>query len=538
MNRSESCETDDTGSGAASGIDRVVLDLRDDPSGATGLVVARQLVRCSPASADLGCDLLGLDETDADALVASVANESWMLGEIPDEVVTIDLRATEPDGRVVIDLTGAPGELSLTSAPSSAADSVLGVLTRTRLDSEPRRLRLHGGAVADPSGRAAVVLGLSGAGKSTLIAHLAHSGLRLINDEQVTLFPDQGVVAGFTRPVAIKPGGTAHLPEVVAATLEETGATMLVTARALGTDHCLSAQPVVTVLPERARDGEDDLPSWELLSPGRAVEALLANNLDLENRPVEGLRAAVWLAEAGPVVRLRYRHAAEACVEVQRLLDEPPARFEERTATVVDHAVGRDLAQLSGVTSGGQTVPPVDYSVSPQVLSVDLGDEVLVYQRATRGVALFNAAGTELWRRLPLEAGLIDPEGLAFVAELVDHGFLIDHSVSTAAVTHQIGDGEFGRAPRLVSRRMRGSVIVFEPSGGFHRLDGATAVVWNHLDSPLSMEDLTEALAAGARDHGEALPEMDALRSEVDRAVAELVVAGLVVSRSAQAASP
>lgn len=522
------------------GVERVVLDLRDAPTGVVGLVVARQVLQCTPASTEQGCDRIGVDGADAEVLVAAVGHEPWLVGEVDDEAVTIDVRGTEDHGRVVLDLTEAGGERSIASTPTAAADRALGILTRARLDREVGRLRLHGGAVADAHGRAVVVLGPSGAGKSTLIAHLAHAGLGLVNDEQVALFPEIGVVAGFTRPVAIKPGGAAHLPPAVASGIRETGATVLITARDLGTAHRLAARPVVTVLPERLHDegeGEGEL-SWEVLAPGHALEALLANNLDLENRPVEGLRAAAWLVNVGPVVRLRYRNAADACIEVQRLLAAPPARPAVPTATVIDHAADAsagDVSDLKAIGAPGGGGPRIggsaaSFAISPEVASVDLGHEVLVYHRSTRAVALLNPAGAQRWRRLPLAEVPGDPEDQAFLKQLVSHGLVTEHQAPSGdATAHGGGYGSavLARGPRLVSRRMRGGVMVTGPTGSFHRLEGSTAVVWNHLDLPRSAELLAEMVAADS--DGGPGADLDAVRTEVIRALAELVDAGLLV---------
>lgn len=520
------------------GAERVVLDLRDAPTGGVGLVVARQVLQCSPASTEHGCHRIGVDGPDAEVLVATLGHEPWLVGEIEDEAVAIDIRDAEDHDRVVLGLSGSGGERAIASTPTAAADRALGVLTRARLDGEVRRLRLHGGAVADAQGRAVVVLGPSGAGKSTLIAHLAHAGLGLVNDEQVALFPEIGVVAGFTRPVAIKPGGAAHLPPAVASAVLETGATSLITARDLGTAHRLAARPVVTVLPERLHnEGEGEL-AWEVLAPGHALEALLANNLDLENRPVEGMRAAAWLVNVGPVVRLRYRNAADACIEVQRLLAAPPARPAISSASVIDHAADASAGDVSdlqafdaqgvgGPRTGGSAA---SFAISPEVVSVDLGREVLVYHRSTRAVALLNETGARHWRRMPLAEVPGDPEDQAFLKQLVGYGLVTERPTPSDEATAQGGGDRFAifaRGPHLVSRRMRGGVMVTGPTGSFHRLDGSAAVVWNHLDRPRSAERLAVMVAADS--DGGPGAELDAVRTEVIRALADLVDAGLLV---------
>jgi serine kinase of HPr protein (carbohydrate metabolism regulator) len=96
---------------------------------------------------------------------------------------------------------------------------------------------LHGGAVATADGATVLVIGPSGTGKSTLVAHLAHAGCELINDEQVSVHVEAGLLGGFTRPIDVKAGGVEHLPPVDGSTSTRDGRGAFVTARQLGTRH-------------------------------------------------------------------------------------------------------------------------------------------------------------------------------------------------------------------------------------------------------------------------------------------------------------
>ncbi|MBK6857942.1 MAG: hypothetical protein IPG97_15720 [Microthrixaceae bacterium] len=91
-------------------------------------------------------------------------------------------------------------------AVESVAVTVLSLVSRRFLDMGPSGT-LHGGAVADPLGRAVLVLAASGTGKSTLVSHLVGQGFDLVNDEQVVLDGVSGMVHSFTRPVVAKVGG-------------------------------------------------------------------------------------------------------------------------------------------------------------------------------------------------------------------------------------------------------------------------------------------------------------------------------------------
>lgn len=302
-----------------------------------------------------------------------------------------------------------------------AADHLLGTITRNRLDEDVQQPRVHGGAVANERG-AVLVLGQSGAGKSTLVAHLAHSGLELLNDEQLTIYDEHGLVAGFTRPVAIKPGGAAFLPGGLhGSLLPEGDFVQLLSATQLGTRHCLTAAPALVVLPERSEkmaertDGVDH----EVLAPAEAVEALIANSLDIANRPVAALEAFAWLATEVPVIRLRYASTRDCAQTVHALLSEPPP--VDRLAWTVRERTGTE-DQPPAPNTGGWL------EASHAALWVEVGEEVVVYNRATRSVLVLNRAGAAVWRMLPnrietLESSM--PAGSAtFVASLIEHGLI------------------------------------------------------------------------------------------------------------------
>ena len=65
------------------------------------------------------------------------------------------------------------------------------------------RLLIHGG-VLEQNGEALVIVGESGAGKSTLSAALCLNGWRLLSDELTIISPEDGLLTGLARPVALK----------------------------------------------------------------------------------------------------------------------------------------------------------------------------------------------------------------------------------------------------------------------------------------------------------------------------------------------
>ncbi|MEI2808653.1 MAG: hypothetical protein V9F00_00130 [Nocardioides sp.] len=302
-----------------------------------------------------------------------------------------------------------------------APDRLLAAITRQRLDDEVCLPRLHGGAVANEHG-AVVVLGESGAGKSTLIAHLAGSGFELVNDEQLTIYRDHGVVAGFTRPVAIKPGGAPFLPPGLEVDLAST-AVQLLSAVDLGTRHRLTARPALVVLPDRTetRSTSDSGFECEVLGPAQAVEALIANSLDIANRPVAALEAFAWLASEVPVVRLRCHNSAVGAQAVRSLLEDLP--LADDMAWAVHRPESSDY--------GPQALRcPGELTVSEDTRWVEIGEDVVVYHQETRSVTTLNRPGAALWRALPgsrVQLGIeASPEIREFVAELIENRLIED----------------------------------------------------------------------------------------------------------------
>lgn len=340
-----------------------------------------------------------------------------------DQLVDVELRIAPGGGDRVEVAINVVGELALGPERWPAVevgDRLLGLLTRLWLDADRVHPRMHGGAVVDDGGGALVVLGASGAGKSTLIAHLAASGLGLLNDEQVAVHRDLGVVAGFARPVAIKRGGLGHLPAGVAPVLRDGQQVALVTAAQLGTRHVLTGRPSVVVLPERDDTADATDVAWRQLSPGEAVVALCENNLDLEDRPVRALDDFAWLASVAPVVRLRYRDAADAVDTVRGLLAEPPEPSSFEWSVSVEPAAGE----------GPQPGPGMARR-APGSHTVVLGAEAVVLDPTLRTTVHLDAAGAERWASLPLPLPLpLASDGEPFAAELVELGLAVVEPVS------------------------------------------------------------------------------------------------------------
>lgn len=409
----------------------LILGVGDGPNGE--LVATRQILAIEDHDTGLGAALvhqLAITDTEAEEVFATGA---------PREVIDIGsaravLRTATPP-MVQVDLTMIPitgGTTTHLWPASDLPDRLLGLLTRARLDQDISRPRLHGGALVDADGHAVLLLGRSNAGKSTLAAHLAAAGLQVINDEQVALYADAGLTAGFTRPIALKRAGVDHLPAGVETSMAADQSAVLVPTAALGSVHRLTGRPALVVLPTRnaGADGKEGV-SWEKVNPQEALEELCANNLDLVTRPAEGLKAFAWLVASAPMIRLHYRDAADVVSPLLDLLSEPP------TIAAISWSVDEETKQSEGTGPGGGSVgtgqgsePGLAIRRRAGLVTVHLGEEAVVFDPSSRHVARLNPAATTVWDSLPWplqDDGFVAtaPEELeAFLDELFELGFV------------------------------------------------------------------------------------------------------------------
>ena len=57
-------------------------------------------------------------------------------------------------------------------------------------------------------------------------------------------------------------------------------------------------------------------------------------------------------------------------------------------------------------------------------------------------------------------------------------------------------DPRFRRRDGCPSRWFRGSVLVADPSGAFHAVDGASALAWDGLDRPGTVDEVAARIGA------------------------------------------
>ncbi len=131
---------------------------------------------------------------------------------------------------------------------------------------------VHAGVVA-VNGGAIVLPGPSFCGKTTLVTAMLELGASYYSDEYAVLDPE-GQVHPYPRPLSIRgqhgePGVDRDARDVGAAVGDRPAAARLVA--------------VVLYRPDRS-------PSWERISPGRAVAAVLANTIPAQARPHQSLR--------------------------------------------------------------------------------------------------------------------------------------------------------------------------------------------------------------------------------------------------------
>jgi energy-coupling factor transporter ATP-binding protein EcfA2 len=443
--------------------------------------------------------LLGLGPEAADEVIATEASRGMLEPAIDGATFRVRLSAgdgaaTGSESRIQIDVTvepraaGAPasiGRLAASARRDAVADRVLSLITRLWLDGNPSWSHLHGGALCDEAGSAVLVLGRSGAGKSTLVANLAASGLSLLTDEQISAHPAQALVAGFTRPVSVKPGGGAHLPRPISDRLNGSAHTVLVTAADLGSRHLVAGRPVLIVLPERV-DGA--IPSWDLVTDAHeALELLAVNNLDLARDPALALDSFAWLATSVPVVRLVYGEACDAVPVIRDLVASPP-RIPGTPWLVKECRPIRTPSECSparhtessdeGATSAslGPVDPdwPATMTVAPRsgLVEVSLGDSRVLFDPSSRELVTLNPAASAIWDTFPWLDVPADDEaidaGLDLVSDLVGRELVEVHGAVNMV---------FRRRAELVSRRIRGEVLVVDEMQRCARLSGSAAAV-------------------------------------------------------------
>ena len=387
-------------------------------------------VRLTDQGTEMGRDVARL--LNGEGSVRTIAGDD---APTPEPKIEVALRrADEIEGTLI---EGPWGTDTVPADMFAMTDRLLARLTRHQLDRAIGEGRLHAGAVVDSDGHAALLLGKSGAGKSTLTSHLVHSGFDLLNDEQITVYRHQGLVGGFTRPVAIKPGGHDQLPPALAAQPEPAQARLLtVTDLNADTRHRLTARPVVSVLLGRDHEladpgqaaAEPGAVRIEAVAPAEAFPILCTHSLDLVRKPADALADLAWMAATVPTVRLVYEEAHAAATAVTELLGAAPLS-PQATWTVTELEADHDDV-------AGAAIVAVDGTVL-----VEIDQEAFVYEPLGRRLVALTGEALDLWHALPW-CDEVPPALWGFIEPLEEAGIVrVTQPQAGATTGSSTGDG-------------------------------------------------------------------------------------------------
>jgi hypothetical protein len=247
------------------------------------------------------------------------------------------------------------------------------------LDAEPEFLHLHA-ALATKQGRAVILAAEPNSGKTTTVAHLVARGWSFVTDENVRLSPGGVDVTGFPKPLSIKPGGRElvdHLePWMIPPVGDGPEDYRFVPVSASGATVVEGGTPHVVVLLRRPYPGDAiDSPVVERLHPVDAVVALMQETLDAERFGSAAARLAA-LAAVSHCYVLTIGTPAATVDEIERLFRLGPAEPVE------------------------VSVLPSSPAFSPGVVSVVLGDRVVVHDTVSGRILALDVGGTRVWRKL------------------------------------------------------------------------------------------------------------------------------------------
>jgi hypothetical protein len=175
--------------------------------------------------------------------------------------------ATRPNVRLFHLLYAGPARLARTMVLDDLLETLEGDLQLYTAEAARRRLFVHAGVVGWGE-RAIVIPGLSRSGKTTLVAALLRAGASYYSDEYA-VFDSRGRVHPYPKALSIR-GEPDQRPQKCA-------------PQALGGRAGTRPLPVGLVVAARYRPGARWRP--QVLSPGRAVMALLRQTVSIRRQP-------------------------------------------------------------------------------------------------------------------------------------------------------------------------------------------------------------------------------------------------------------
>jgi hypothetical protein len=249
------------------------------------------------------------------------------------------------------------------------------------LDEDPDHLHLHG-AVATKGGRAVVIAASANAGKTTTVAHLVARGWGYVTDESVRLSQQTAIVSGFPKPVSIKPGGHAQVPHLerwlIPPRGESEGADQFrfVAMGATGAEIVTAGVPHLLVLLRRPFEGEAPTGlAVHDVHPADAVVALMQETFDAERFGSAALQLAT-LAASSHCCQIRIGTPVETADAIETLFQrDPPDAVDVRV-----------LPSTDAFDSG--------------VVTVAIGDRIVVHDTTTGVIFALDPGGARVWRKL------------------------------------------------------------------------------------------------------------------------------------------
>lgn len=103
--------------------------------------------------------------------------------------------------------------LALRQSPGDALGCVVWDVNRSAAEASGRHLLFHAGAL-DGGGTGILLPGSSGSGKSTLVAGLTRAGVGYLTDELAAFDLARGQLLPYAKPITVKPGSFAALPDM------------------------------------------------------------------------------------------------------------------------------------------------------------------------------------------------------------------------------------------------------------------------------------------------------------------------------------
>jgi hypothetical protein len=296
-------------------------------------------------------------------------------------------------GRLMLDLEGFGGFDPGPLPPDSMLDTLVSRISRLHLDVDSDRLHLHAAAVAR-SGHAAVISAARGTGKSTLATALVSRGLAYMSDECVALARGSRSITAFAKPISIKESGrrvftpALRLEDRRVAFGPSEESWWNVPASRLGGTVVDEAEPSLIVILSRdpSRQGAA-VPSCIPLHGAEAVVALVEQSMDAQRFGEATLQAIAGLAAQSRCVSVDVGTPATTAEMVDRLLAETLEDQQDVPLDRVDHGtVPEAFAEL--------------LTIDEAVISLRLGDRVVVQNTSTGRTAAFDPSGSTLWQAL------------------------------------------------------------------------------------------------------------------------------------------